>query len=228
MEPGSAGYVRLFDIKIVDKDDPNIRYQPAEGKTVDVRIEMDDVEDGKDLSVVHFADGSETGDVVDSVEVDGNSVNFEAEGFSVYAVVEGSTDENARMKVEFWNTAIADDPETEENDERLIATMYVKNKDTSEELEYILYDPGAGTLTSGELFTGWIMDKENYTSEDIAGAMTIDDVRDWAESKEIHEGETHKFYASICRLYHVIVNDKYFFTLNKNLSDDSVSHKRPK
>ena len=31
MEEGRAGYIRLFDIKIVDRDDPSVRYQPVEG-----------------------------------------------------------------------------------------------------------------------------------------------------------------------------------------------------
>ena len=66
MEEGSAGYIRLFDIKIVNKDDPTIKYQPAEGTSVDVRIELADAEDGKELSVVHFTDDEAEGSIVDS------------------------------------------------------------------------------------------------------------------------------------------------------------------
>ena len=84
MEEGSAGYIRLFDIKIVDKDDHEIKYQPAEGTAVDVCIELADNE-SEELSVVHFADGAEEGDKVDA-ETDGQVVMFEANGFSVYAV----------------------------------------------------------------------------------------------------------------------------------------------
>ncbi len=86
-EEGSAGYVRLFDIKIVDENDPEIRYQPAPGTSVDVKIELADTE-SSDLSVVHFADGSETGDVIENVNADGEAILFAAEGFSVYAVVQ--------------------------------------------------------------------------------------------------------------------------------------------
>ena len=53
---------------------------------MEVKIELADAEDGKDLSVVHFADGSEEGDKV-SADIDGQSVEFTADGFSVYAVV---------------------------------------------------------------------------------------------------------------------------------------------
>ena len=36
VEEGSTGYIRLFDIKIVDQDDHSLKYQPAAGPTVDV------------------------------------------------------------------------------------------------------------------------------------------------------------------------------------------------
>ena len=86
-EEGSAGYVRLFDIKIVDENDPEIRYQPAPGTSVDVKIELTDAE-SSDLNVVHFADGSETGDVIENVNAEDEAILFSAEGFSVYAVVQ--------------------------------------------------------------------------------------------------------------------------------------------
>ena len=87
MEEGSAEYIRLFDIKIVDKNDPEIKYQPKKGTTVDVRIELTD-SNSDDLNVVHFADENDSGSEV-STETDGKVVSFEAAGFSVYAIVEG-------------------------------------------------------------------------------------------------------------------------------------------
>ena len=88
IKEGSAEYIRLFDISIVDRDDPEIKYQPKEGTTVDVRIELTDAEDWKDLSVVHFADENDKGSKV-SAGTDGQTVVFEADGFSVYAIVDG-------------------------------------------------------------------------------------------------------------------------------------------
>ena len=90
MEEGSAEYIRLFDIKIVDKNDHSIKYQPKEGTAVDVRIELADAEDGKDLSVVHFADDEAKGDVVENSTEnadEGSAVEFAADGFSVYSIV---------------------------------------------------------------------------------------------------------------------------------------------
>ena len=87
VEEDSQGYIRLFEIKIVDRDDPAVRYQPAPGTVVDVKIELADTKSGN-LGVVHFADGSETGEVIGNVDVDGEAISFAAEGFSVYAVVD--------------------------------------------------------------------------------------------------------------------------------------------
>lgn len=103
MEEGTAGYIRLFDIKIVDKDDHEIKYQPAEGTSVDVRIELADAE-SEELSVVHFADGAEEGDKVDA-ETDGQVVSFEADGFSVYAI----TDEEGNVVTPRANYTFYDD-----------------------------------------------------------------------------------------------------------------------
>ena len=91
MKEGSAEYIRLFDIKIVDKDDHSVKYQPKEGTAVDVRIELADAQAAKDLKVVHFADGADEGDPVESSADDaeeGSAVEFPAGSFSVYSIVD--------------------------------------------------------------------------------------------------------------------------------------------
>ena len=74
-EDQMASYIRLFDIKIVKKGDSEIKYQPAEGTTVDVKIELADKETSEEAvantQVVHIADGAETGEIVVDLEVDG-------------------------------------------------------------------------------------------------------------------------------------------------------------
>ena len=84
MEAGSAGYIRLFDIKIVGPDGEKVEIAAP----VDVKIELVDKDADGDFQVVHFADGTENGDVVEDVIVDEESISFAAEGFSVYAIVD--------------------------------------------------------------------------------------------------------------------------------------------
>ena len=85
MEEGAVDYIRLFDISIVDRDDHGVKYQPADGTTVDVQIELAD-SGTEELGVVHFADAEDTGSVVEA-KTSGQTVTFAAEGFSVYSVV---------------------------------------------------------------------------------------------------------------------------------------------
>lgn len=89
-EAGSASHVRLFDIRIQDPEGEKVQIQAP----VDVKIELMDGGNGIDLSgedtrIIHFADGSDTGDVIDDFEVDGDTISFRADGFSAYAIVEG-------------------------------------------------------------------------------------------------------------------------------------------
>lgn len=87
LEEGSASYIRLFDISIV-KDGEKI--QPAACSNVDVRIELAD-SSSECLNVVHFMDGSEEGEQVQSSTgntENGAVVEFRTDSFSVYSIVE--------------------------------------------------------------------------------------------------------------------------------------------
>lgn len=89
LDEGGIDYIRMFDIKIVDGDDPEVRYQPAEGTSVQVKIELEDAESDR-LDVVHFPDGSTEGEAVESAaraDDSGCTVEFDAEGFSIYSIV---------------------------------------------------------------------------------------------------------------------------------------------
>ncbi len=198
-EAGTATYARFFDITIVDENGGKVDIQAP----VDVKIELADKEESSEsnLQVVHF--GKETEVVEASTE--GSAVSFAANGFSVYAVVDNDdTGDYARMKLEFYNR------------DTKIAEMYVKNKDTREDLNTILYDPGVGTLAEGEMFKGWLIvepDAEGnydaeYTKDDIDKAKTIDEVRDWVFGRTLKELETVRVYAMIFKAYNIIYKDE--------------------
>ena len=79
-------YVRFFDIRIVDENGNKVQIQAP----VDVKISLADKEENvDDTQVVHFADGADSGDLIENIEVEDDTLSFEAEGFSVYAIVEG-------------------------------------------------------------------------------------------------------------------------------------------
>ena len=88
-ETDAIDYARIFDIKILDANGDKVIISAP----VDVKVELADKNDDEtaylDTRVVHFADGAETGDVVETLESDGGAIRFTAEGFSAYAIVDG-------------------------------------------------------------------------------------------------------------------------------------------
>ena len=188
-------YAKLLDISIVYEGQ---EIQPN-GK-VGVEIQLKDGEDISNPQVVHFGQKTEVLDVAKT----GNGVAFETSGFSIYAVVgEDGEGDNARMTLHFVVNG------TE------IAHMIVKNADSRDDLNTIIYDPGTGD-TNNLIFKGWSL-VEDYTVEDAdtewttgaeRGAMDIDDIRDWAEAKRIKEFEDAYVYAMLYDSYDISFFDE--------------------
>ena len=87
--------------------------------------------------------------------------------------------------------------------------MYVKNGDTLEELETILYDPGVGKIESNQLFKGWIKEKADYSVDDVDDALDIKEIREWAEKEPITgNNKTVTFYAMIFSTFSVSFKDE--------------------
>ncbi|MBP3878546.1 MAG: hypothetical protein J6E44_11380 [Lachnospiraceae bacterium] len=156
MEEGSAGYIRLFDIKIVDKDDLDIKYQPAQGTSVDVRIELADKDSSEDAAastqVVHFHNEEMHGTIIEN-STDGQIVAFKADGFSIYAIIDSSK----RLQYNFYDGT------------SLLVSEYIKKQDN---IIQELYDPGVEP-EYGQTFVGWAYapDETNpsniYTIEEL-------------------------------------------------------------
>ena len=85
---GSIPYARLFDIQIVDRAGNKVELSAP----VSVQIELEDyaqtASENTSTQVMHFADDAVAPDVISNVAVDGDTVTFEADGFSVYAIVQ--------------------------------------------------------------------------------------------------------------------------------------------
>ena len=164
MEEGSAGYIRLFDIKIVDEDDHSVKYQPAEGTVVDVRIELADKDSSEEAAastqVVHFADGSELPDVIEFVDAEGTVVSFEANGFSIYAI----TDSSKRLQYNFYDGT------------SLLVSEYIKKQDN---VLQELYDPGVEP-EYGQTFTGWAYSPNETNPSNI---YTIEELNQQAAAR---------------------------------------------
>ena len=206
--------------------------QPAEGKTVKVSFRADDLKDvAEDATIVHIDAETEKAEKVDTVEAEEeDEVAFEAEKFSVYAVLaEGEPGKLARITVSFYNDFKPDSATSD-----LITTVYVKNEDcvdggkwengedasAEEKLKLIVYDPGLGTdgldpTYAEATFVGWeaFSDTEHPSSVTLpTGVKTIEDIREWlinySTTTGFVEGDTINFRVVLNKIYHVDYYDR--------------------
>ena len=188
-EMGSATkVVKAVDITFYDKDGKEI--QPK--KAVSVSFDSSKFETLDKPAVVHIADNG-AAEVVDSSVSQAGTATVVTDQFSVYVVVDqGSPEDNARATVNFYSKG------------KKVASYYVKNADTLEELEKIVPDPGAGTLADNEIFKGWTRE-ENYTGD--TEAQNIDDIHKYLEGLNIKEGDTVNIYAMIFKAINITYLD---------------------
>lgn len=176
---GENAEVKLaLDISFLDFSNgrPEV-IEPAEGTQIAVYVTAPELAGLTDAKVVHFSETKRGPELVDLLDVPTaeNEIAFKSGEFSVYAVVgEGNTGDLARATVNFVSKGTT------------IATMYVKNSDTLAELQTIVYDPGTGTLASGEQFLGWTTDVAPSSS---STRMTVSQVRSYLEGLSIKEGD---------------------------------------
>ena len=111
--------------------------------------------------VLHIDEsGSEpVAEVIDTADTSEKAVVFEADSFSVYVVIDFVV---PRLTLTFMSGGEA------------IAEMIIKGSDTADEVDTIIYDPGAGEIPEGQVFKGWTTDSQ-YTAE--SKLLTIEDVR---------------------------------------------------
>ncbi len=129
-------------------------------KEVKVQLTTQAFQSEQNVNVVHIEDVEKKDvEVMELTKATDTTAVFATDGFSVYVVVETVV---PRLTVNFKNGTTD------------IATMYVKEADTAEEVADIIYDPGAGTISAGQVFKGWTTE-QNYTANTTF--MTISDVR---------------------------------------------------
>lgn len=148
-----------YDGKEIEPDDSNVR----------VTLSLNGEIDGEDQHVVHIKDNG-TAEEMNVARVDDSSAAFDADSFSIYAIV--GTDAVTRRTYRFYNG------------DQLVDTQIVKNGDTLEE-------PGKPEK-DGCVFTGWT-DKDG---KDFTGFGTISDIPEHAadETVNLHAQFTAQFH----------------------------------
>ena len=193
--------IARYNITVRNPDGSEWQPDQKSGETVDVRVTLNNpikLEANSKLSLIHETDGQEvlaTFHKNENNEMTG--FDFEATGFSVYAVEE-EIDDNVRINVKFMDGTA----------ER--ATLIVKKSDTYDNADpdysRVLYDPGVNDLNDSEVFRGW------YTEDDPDTMLTIADIRTQVKTmfeNGVTDGDEITYYAAVNKIIMVTyLNEK--------------------
>lgn len=194
--------VNVIAVDITFEDAEGNKVEPLVPISVSLKSEKLAAENAaaEDLSIVHIDDQGAPEELKEA-EIDQNAktAEFESDAFSVYAIVEsGSTVNEARIAVNFYG----------KNLNQPLATYYVKNSDTLDELTYIVVDPAIEDMDSNEIFRGWSIDTAEsdtdgpaYTKDTQSYDITA--IRTYLENLTITEGDVLNIYGMIFKYYNV-------------------------
>lgn len=84
-------FARVFDITIVDAEDHEKKFEPLTPVNVRITLTGTPLEEYSQVDILHFVEDEKSNVEVNEIDhvVDGESVEFETDGFSVYVVVAG-------------------------------------------------------------------------------------------------------------------------------------------
>ena len=201
-----------FDISI--KDAAGNEWQPENGETVDVAVRLGKnslpMTEGAKLYLIHYGKNGEEEVPATFYTANGavTGFDFTADGFSVYALVESQEqDPNARLFVYFKDGT------------NIIAEMSITPEQYENgQMNVNIYDPHID-LDSGEVFKGWIQDKQEYTvddAEDPNVKKDIEGVRSVVRQAlvaGVTDGDSLTFYAMIYKSYHISYIDELGVTI---------------
>ena len=198
---GESEVVKAVDITFHDKDGKEI--EPK--KNVSVTFTSNAFVGLNDARVVHIKDNGAAENVGGS-SVSGSKATFKSDDFSIYVIVEGDPDPDARLFVNFHNA-----------DGSSIATMSMTlNQLNAGQMNTNIYDPGV-KLESGDVFKGWI-DKADFDVDDAEDGLDIAGVRNMVSSElgtnTVKDGDTIDLYAMVFKAYHVSYRDELAVTIH--------------
>ena len=218
---GEVNDFRAVDITFYTDKETDI--QPL--KPVKVQMTTKAFQSEEDLAVVHVEDPDKNkAEVMDlnTKQSDDTKAVFNTDGFSIYVVVDPGT-EDSRIAIKFFKST---------SDTTPIDTMYVKDNDTDNEIDTILYDPGLGetALSENQVFRGW-------TYVDLAGntkkEQSIEDIRAYVKTIDISSlsmnqlSEGLKIYAQIYNVFTATYKDEGNTVIDSKpiiVNGDSVSY----
>lgn len=215
------GMAKFFDITIKNGDEEVKIANP-----VDVEIKLLDSELADDTQVLHFANENKA-DVVDST-VSGDTVKFEAEGFSVYAIID--SDDQSEPETYSAKYTFKVPTYTESGDDIVVSdTDYVDYEFVNKEGDKtsVQYVPNGGYLENPGTPVGVIpADKKEFLGWWTKTAEGNWDKKvDFSEAVSVNdEHEEHVVYARYAHTLYITYMDEAntVYMVDKRASGDNV------
>lgn len=186
---------RLYGAYDINVSKDGREWQPDPEQPALVTMTASNLVDGKFYDVYH--EGKDGLEFVATVMPENGHITFPAHSFSVYIVAESGN--YARLKVTFHRA------------DNSTVTIYVKPADLDQGFfDRIVYNPGVGTVPSGQQFRGWIANA-SYTAANAYSGLSIVEVRDAIRTRlgaTVHDGDEMDFYAMLFKSYTVSYLDE--------------------
>ena len=164
---GEIVKVKAYDITFYDAD--GIEIQPEEGFSVSVRISSSSLKDPDNRQVVHIDDNDEA-TRLDGVDVSKTAVEFDADHFSIYAIIESKPAETVTYV--FYDKAKDDSTAT------VIREQTVIEGDT-------LFEP-SHPVDGTKIFEGWLIDGSTPLEFDDNGELTVGEIPENVDDNKIN------------------------------------------
>ena len=225
IKPENIDISRAFDIKIVDRNDHSIVYEPNEEVEVSITLIGADLDEYEEVDVIHFADSTSSAgySVYDlNNTVTGDTVRFTTDGFSVYVIISEVPVRTYRFYSFDEYGDYMEYPFTDDSGATVFAQT-IKNGETPV-VPSNPVNPQDPTAT----FAGW------YEATSPAGSADVElasEPYDFDNIPEITVDEEVRLYAKYASYAYIIFHDQYDsesgsfpveYTVRKELNNGSA------
>ena len=184
-------------------------------KTVDVEILLPELKNAVNPSVYHIkADGTAEyvyGTTNTYSRGGEKSFKFQADSFSVYALVEGDDSHSTKtLTVEFYDGSSI-------LNKQVVRLDQIDRYEAGADGYKPIFDPGVPTIGENQSFEGWLLNKSTYSDEDVPNGYDIEKLNKYIKdtygtggtaSLTGTESQTIRMYAMKFNVHYLIYHDQ--------------------
>lgn len=181
--------------------------EPA--RKVSVRISLDALQSAKNPAVVHVKDDGSFEYVSSSVVTTrgkADAIEFEADSFSVYAVLDANT--NATLTISFYARLNGS-----EGDWQIVNKQIIR-ADQLGAGKSAIADPGVPNITTSQAFEGWMIEAENaafnpsFTFDADTAKYSVRQINDYCNETPLTVNKEVVLYAAVYDVIYITYHDQ--------------------